>query len=210
MSPSATTATKGNGISKSSNTSEINVAVHTEQKPAFNSHGSKTHKLPVLRDATQRAVGIYRARLGSASEQFLTSCQTVETFFDVLAGIRLRQMPHSSSRWDKVLKWAEFFALQVQGCSEEASLFEDYAEKASCIIWASMLSMLQVFSRFHILTALLTLLYSWDQSTFPRWKKPLVSFIAADSHLGSFYATMSCCTLPRSCNISLLPRSWIF
>jgi hypothetical protein len=144
MSPSDTAATKENGLTPSSKASDIKVAVHTEQTSAFNSNGFNTRKLPTLRDATQRAEVIYRTELGSASEQFLASCQSVEVFFDALAGIRLRQMPHSSGRWDKVLKWAEFFALQIQGYSEEASQFEDYAEKASCIMWASTLPMLQV------------------------------------------------------------------
>jgi hypothetical protein len=83
-----------------------------------------SRKITTLRDATQRSITMYRTELGSSSEQFLTSCQSVETFFDFVAGIRLRQMPHHSSRWDKILKWAEFFAAQI--------------------IWASCLSLLKV------------------------------------------------------------------
>ena len=87
---------------------------------------------------------MYRAELGSSSEQFLTSCSTVESYFDYVAGIRLREMPHHSSRWDKVLKWAEFFAAQVFGYSEEVSQFADYSRQAAQIIWASSRSLLEV------------------------------------------------------------------
>lgn len=67
-----------------------------------NSGSNGVHKVTTLRDATQRAVAMYRTELGSSSEQFLNSCNTVEIFFDFVAGVRLREMPHSSSRWDKV------------------------------------------------------------------------------------------------------------
>jgi hypothetical protein len=87
---------------------------------------------------------MYRIEFGSSSEQFLNSCSTVEIFFDYVAGIRLREMPHHSSRWDKVLKWAEFFAAQVFGYSEEVSHFADYSQQAAQIIWASSRSLLEV------------------------------------------------------------------
>lgn len=85
-----------------------------------------------------------RTELGSSSEQFLHSCDSVETFFDYVAGIRLREMPHHSSRWDKVLKWAEFFAAQVFSYSEEVSHFADYSQQAAHIVWASSRSLLEV------------------------------------------------------------------
>jgi hypothetical protein len=103
-----------------------------------------SRKVTTLRDATQRAIAMYRTELGSSSEAFLHSCNSVETFFDYVAGIRLREMPHHSSRWDKVLKWAEFFAAQVFAYSEEVSQFADYSHEAAQIIWASSRSLLEV------------------------------------------------------------------
>lgn len=104
-----------------------------------------SRRLSTLRDATQRSVAVYRTELGSTSDHFLASCTSLEVFFDAVAGIRLRQMPHPSSRWDKVLKWAEFFAAQVQGYLEEVSQFADYADEAARIIWASSLALIQVY-----------------------------------------------------------------
>ncbi|KFY35273.1 hypothetical protein V494_06061 [Pseudogymnoascus sp. VKM F-4513 (FW-928)] len=76
-------------------------------------------RFSVIQNATKKSIAAYRTELGSSAERFFTSCQSVEAFFDAVARIRLHQMPHDSSRWDKVLKWAEFFAGQVQGYSEE-------------------------------------------------------------------------------------------
>lgn len=96
-----------------------------------------------IRNAIKKSIAAYHTELGSSSEQFFTSCRSVEAFFDAVAGIRLHQMPHDTSRWDKVLKWAEFFAAQVQGFSEEISKFADYADQAASLIWAGSLSLIQ-------------------------------------------------------------------
>lgn len=114
-----------------------------------------TRKVTTLRDATQRAVAMYRTELGTSSEQFLNSCNSVEIFFDYVAGIRLREMPHHSSRWDKVLKWAEFFAAQVFGYSEEVSQFADHSQQAAQIIWASSRSLLEASKPLWIIIGIL-------------------------------------------------------
>ena len=103
-----------------------------------------SRKVTTLRDATQRATAMYRTELGSSSEEFLHRCNSVEIFFDYVASIRLREMPHHSSKWDKVLKWAEFFAAQVFAYSQEVSQFADYSHEAAQIICASSLSLLEV------------------------------------------------------------------
>lgn len=117
---------------------------------------------------------MYRTELGPSSEQFLTSCQSVATFFDAVAGIRLRQMPHHSSRWDKVLKWAEFFAAQVQGYSDEVFQFADCADQAAHIVWASSLCIIKVTEPAILLKTPLIMLHSWGQNISRSWKRRLV------------------------------------
>jgi hypothetical protein len=80
---------------------------------------TESRKVTTLRDATQCSIALYRAELGSSTDQFLNSYTSVEGFFDFVAGIRLQEMPHHGSGWDKVLKWAEFFAAQVFGYSQK-------------------------------------------------------------------------------------------
>lgn len=141
MSPSV--AVKENGATPTPKAHEVKVALLAE-KTSSNNDVTNNQKLLSLRDTTQRVISVYNAELGSSSDQFLASCQSVEVFFDAIAGIRLRQMPHNSSRWDRILKWAEFFTLQVLGLSEEVSRFAAYSEQASHIIWASSLALIQV------------------------------------------------------------------
>lgn len=176
MSPSA--ATKENGVTAVSKASDTKETLQVSQSTTSNTQVTSTRKIATLQDVTQRSTAVYRSELGSSSEQFLASCQSVETFFDAIASIRLRQMPHHSSRWDKVLKWAEFFAAQVQGYSEEVSQFADHADQAARIIWASSLALIQVFHLGMFYEILLIKLCSWDQNTFLSWKRHLVSSTA--------------------------------
>lgn len=38
---------------------------------------------------------------------------TIDSFLEYIERQRLTHMPHRGSHWDKVLKWAEYFALQI-------------------------------------------------------------------------------------------------
>ncbi|KUJ18660.1 uncharacterized protein LY89DRAFT_683570, partial [Mollisia scopiformis] len=105
---------------------------------------SDARKITILRDAVQRVVANYRSKFHNSTDEFLGSCTTIDKFFDYVAGIRLRQIPHHSSRWDKVLKWAEFFAAQVYGYSDEVGHFLASSDRAASIIWASCRSLLEL------------------------------------------------------------------
>ncbi|CZR69374.1 uncharacterized protein PAC_19274 [Phialocephala subalpina] len=130
-----------NGSSKSANTTVETIEI-------LGNGGANGHrdarKITILRDAVQRTTATYRSELGGSIDKFLNSCTTVDKFFDYVAGIRLRQIPHHSSRWDKVLKWAEFFAAQVYGYSQELAYFVADGDRAASIIWASCRSLLEL------------------------------------------------------------------
>jgi len=112
-------------------------------------NGSDHIQATLLHDATQRALKQYRSELGQGSEKFLQSCTTVERFFDIVATIRLLQIPHRGSRWDKVLKWAEFFAGQVSAFADEiASFTTQHEQKAATIIWASCRTLLEMGPKY--------------------------------------------------------------
>ena len=115
--------------------------------PSFDqrsTNGSDYFQTPLLQDTTQKIVKAYRSELGQSAEKFLQSCKSVESFFDFVATIRLSQMPHHGSRWDKILKWAEFFAGQVSTYGEEVSTFTTQSEQATNIIYASCKKLLEV------------------------------------------------------------------
>lgn len=131
-------------LGSTSKSSKSEESGRVNQKADSTGNVMSSRKLTTLQDATQQSVTMYRTEFGSSSEQYLSSCESVEVFFDIIARIRLHQMPHHGSRWDKVLKWAEFFATQVQIHSEVVSQFADYANKAARIIWSSSLSLIKV------------------------------------------------------------------
>lgn len=106
--------------------------------------GSDYFQTTLLQDTTQKIIKMYRSELGQSSDKFLQSCKSVESFFDFVATIRLSQMPHHGSRWDKILKWAEFFTGQVSTYSEEVSSFTTQSEQATNIIYASCKTLLEV------------------------------------------------------------------
>ncbi|KAF7865884.1 hypothetical protein EAF04_006049 [Stromatinia cepivora] len=110
--------------------------------------GSDYFQTPLLQDTTQKVIKMYRSELGKSSEKFLQSCKSVESFFDFVAAIRLSQIPHHGSRWDKILKWAEFFTGQVSTYSEEVSSFTTQSEQATNAIYASCKTLLEMGPKF--------------------------------------------------------------
>lgn len=69
---------------------------------------------------------------------------SMKSFFDFVANDRLRRMPHKGSRWDKILRWAEYFAAQVFLYHESVSPFVPNSEETAQLLWASCRILLQV------------------------------------------------------------------
>lgn len=130
-----------NGVETTTRTSSSTTLQTTNGKS--NNH-VKSHKINILRDAVHRVETTYRSELGSSSSEFLSSCSTIDQFFDFVAGIRLLQIPHHHSRWDKVLNWADFFAAHVYKYSEVVGEFASYSDRVASIIWAGCRALLEV------------------------------------------------------------------
>lgn len=129
-------------------TTSVKTTNGTSTNTSASTSNGETRKINILKDAVQRVETTYRSELGASSSEFLSSCSTIEEFFDYVAGIRLMQIPHHNSRWDKVLGWAEFFAAHVFKYSDIVGEFAAYSDRAASIIWASCKSLLEVC--FHI------------------------------------------------------------
>ena len=74
----------------------------------------------------------------------LNATTSMKSFFDFVANDRLRRMPHKGSRWDKILRWAEYFAAQVFRYHESVSPFVPNSEETAQLLWASCRILLQV------------------------------------------------------------------
>lgn len=68
----------------------------------------------------------------------------IDGFLDFIERQRLTHMPHQGSHWDKVLKWAEFFALQISGYATALESFVPESKTAARLIWTASLSLLSV------------------------------------------------------------------
>jgi hypothetical protein len=101
-------------------------------------------KVTVLREITSKVTASCRRELGSSSAQVLEDATEVGVIFDYIAAERLRCMPHSGSRYDKVLRWAEPFAAQIHSFSHAVSEFVMYSTEAAQLIWGGCLLLLQV------------------------------------------------------------------
>ena len=71
---------------------------------------------------------------------------TIERFLDYVERQRLTYMPHRGSRWDKVLKWTEYFALQISGYAKTVESFVPDSDMAAKLIWTACRALLEVTS----------------------------------------------------------------
>ncbi len=70
----------------------------------------------------------------------------IERFLDHVERQRLTYMPHRGSRWDKVLKWTEYFALQISGYAKAVESFVPDSDIAAKLIWIACRALLEVTS----------------------------------------------------------------
>lgn len=70
--------------------------------------------------------------------------ESLDSFLDFVASDRLRRVPHRGSRWDKILRWAEYFAIQVSILHESVGPFAPNSTEAARLIWQSCQTLLQV------------------------------------------------------------------
>ena len=69
---------------------------------------------------------------------------SIEGFLEYVERQRLTHMPHRGSRWDRVLKWTEYFALQISGYTKAVESFMRDSNFAAKLIWTSCRALLEV------------------------------------------------------------------
>ncbi|KAL2069847.1 hypothetical protein VTL71DRAFT_14526 [Oculimacula yallundae] len=144
MAPTTPTVQNGVNARVPNGNSSVSTTTTTKIEPTKNVTNGEFRKITMLKDVVQQTLTTHYSELGSSTDEFLDSCTTVDQFFDYVASIRLRQIPHPSSRWDQVLTWAEFFVAQVHGYSVEAAEFVAHSDYAASIIWASCRGLLEL------------------------------------------------------------------
>ena len=75
---------------------------------------------------------------------------TFKTFLDFVTRERLTRMPHRGSTWDRVLKHAEYFGVQVQAYGESVSGFVRGSEQAICTALGNAKLLLEVCPLYRV------------------------------------------------------------
>ena len=101
-------------------------------------------KVSVVRETIERVTSSCRRELDSSSTKIVLSTHDVGAVLDFIAAERLRCMPHSGSRYDKVLRWAEIFVLHVAAFAQHCSEVVATSQEASQQVFGSTLLLLQV------------------------------------------------------------------
>lgn len=70
--------------------------------------------------------------------------ESLDSFLDFVASDRLRRVPHRGSRWDKIIRWAEYFAIQISILHESVGPFVPNSTETARLIWQSCQILLQV------------------------------------------------------------------
>jgi hypothetical protein len=97
----------------------------------------------VLRDKVIETQKRFIHEFHHVDEQYIEGI-AIEGILDYIEQERLTHMPHQGSKWDRVLKWAEFFALQVSAYESAVSSFVPDSKLASKLIWAASRVLLEV------------------------------------------------------------------
>lgn len=86
----------------------------------------------------------YREELLILTNGVPSKPESLDSFLDFVASDRLRRVPHRGSRWDKILRWAEYFAIQISILHETVGSFAPNSTETARLIWQSCQTLLQV------------------------------------------------------------------
>lgn len=146
-------------------------------------HRHESSKSHITQSITrQREISVtteYHRRLVTLTNGDFSKPESEESFLNFVANERLHRMPHRGSRWDKILRWAEYFATQVSTLHESVSSFVPNSAETAQVIWAGCRILLHVSSTQELSVGgedLLTII-RWALNIPMRWIRSSVCFI---------------------------------
>ena len=104
---------------------------------------SREQQITILQETITSTRGKLVSAFTYVTEDYICS-MTIDGFLEYIERQRLTHMPHRGSRWDKVLKWAEFFGLQVSGYAKAVESFIPDSKVAAQLIWTAARTLLEV------------------------------------------------------------------
>ena len=104
---------------------------------------SKDQQITVLHETVTTTWRKFVAEFDQVDDDYI-QIMTIDGFLEYIERQRLTYMPHRGSRRDKVLKWAEFFGLQVSAYAKAIESFVPASQSAAKLIWAASRTLLEV------------------------------------------------------------------
>ena len=141
-----TSANKVNGDVVKHHTAASPVMVRSESHTdSRTERHTEIEKYTVIEEITPKLRMKIQRQLSSATEHKFSEGISIDIFLDYVAAERLRRMPKRGALWDKVLKWAEYFAGQVSIFQKSIDAFTPHSMESSQLVWASCRVLLQVY-----------------------------------------------------------------
>jgi hypothetical protein len=152
-----------NGSSEVTENTVSRSETHTEASSLSQSRITNFTDSSIVKVSSDRHVLILRETVTTTRNRFIRGLEhvndhyidymTIDSFLEYIESERLAHMPHRGSRWDKVLKWAEFYAVQIAGYQKAVSSFVQESKGAAQLIWVACRLLLEVsFSIFQFFT----------------------------------------------------------
>ena len=139
-------AVSGDSSTAKKSAHRVNGESHTSNGPVTNgkSHPEVSSLTVLNRVRLVQPTAKYRDGFRRINGGTLNASTSIKSFFDFVANYRLRRMPHKGSRWDKILRWAEYFAAQVALFDESVGPFVSNSKETAQLLWASCRVLLEV------------------------------------------------------------------
>lgn len=176
--------------SRVTETHKASASFTAERSQTINSHEQMTVLIKTVTTTRARLT----TELSHVDGHYIDS-MCLESFVDYIESERLTHMPRRGSRWDKVLKWAEYFSLQISGYEKAVASFAPECTKAARLIWSACRVLIEVCNEpivvidlsYGLLTTFSLGLRMLNQSKLPSRFSTKSGF-----HCHFFSDTMSC------------------
>ena len=116
----------------------MSITIHTS------SSSSSSSRVNVLREVVGRVSTSYKRDLDASASQTIESASEAGVVLDFIASERLRCMPQSGGRYDKVLRYAELFIMHIAAFSQNVAKAMTNVQEATQQIYGSIHLLLQV------------------------------------------------------------------
>ena len=148
---------------------------------------SQDQQVTVLQETVTSTSGKLIRELGNIGKEHI-QFMSIEKFLEYIERQRLTAMPHRGCHWDRVLKWAEFFALQISGYSNAIENFVLSSQKAAKLMWTCCHSLIEV-SVVPATCVPLLKYQSLDKIMPVPFQRPSASSMSSDSPFRLYCAT---------------------